>query len=414
MRPFLALAGGLSARGHDVTLALTSVDTKDYTPYAKSLGFEIIHAHETYVKWGADRLSRVKEDIIRAKQLEQVPRLYDDLLEPAVDELYEVSKRLCEENDVVLGHFVGHPLQLAASKRDRPYATVVMNPDVFPSRLRAPSTVPDLGRWLNPLWWRLAGAMTNRMLLKYINRLRSREGAPPARDVFGEAWQSKPLTLITASPSLFERPADWGDHLQVCGFLAPPEETTDWVMPEDLRKFLDAGDPPVYMTFGSVPHTRASAELLIEAARAAGCRAIIQARWDGIPDSGSDPNIHRLEAAPHHRIFPHCSLVVHHGGAGTSHSASRAGCPSLVVEHLGDQIFWGTQLKRMGLTSRVLHERSVTPKTLAAEIRTILATPAMKERARRIGEAMKNEDGVARAVELIEERMGRGVHSRRA
>lgn len=405
IRPFIALAGGLSARGHEVTLALTSVDIKDYTPYAKSLKFEIIHAHDTYAAWGADRLSRLKQDIIKTKQIDQVTRLYDDLLEPAVEEMYEVSRRLCDENDAVLGYFIVHPLQLAALNRDRPYATLVWSPDFFPSRHRAPSTLPDLGKWMNPGWWRLAGAITNRMILKYVNRLRAREGYPAANDVFSDAWQSKALTLIAASPTLFDRPADWGDHLQVCGFLAVPEEAGEWVMPEELRRFLDAGDPPVFMTFGSMPQSRPATELFIDAARAAGCRAIIQARWDAIPHSGEDPNIHRIGAAPHHEIFPYCSLVVHHGGAGTSHSASLAGCPSIVVEHFGDQIFWGAQLKRAGLTTKVLHARSVTSKILGAEIRNVLTSPAMKAQARRVAESMKKEDGVKRAVALIEERL---------
>ena len=400
IRPFLALAGGLSARGHEVTLAVTSVDTADYTPYAESLRFRIIHAHDTYRTWGADRRSSLKEGVIKAKQIDQVTRLYDDLLEPAVEEMYEVSQRLCEENDAVLGYFIAHPLQLAALKSGRPYGSLVWSPDFYASRYRPPSTLPDLGRWVNPWWWRLVGAITNRMLLKYINRLRSTVGYPAAGDVFADAWQSSALTLIAASPSLFQRPPDWGDHLQVSGFLALPDKVGEWVMPEDLRRFLGAGDPPVYMTFGSMPQSRAATELFVEAARAAGCRAIVQAPWEG-----KDPRIFPIAAAPHHEIFPRCSLVVHHGGAGTTHSASRAGCPSVVVEHFGDQIFWGAQLKRAGLTTRTLHARSVTPLTLAREIRTILGSPAMQERARTVAASMKKEDGVARAVTLIEERL---------
>jgi UDP:flavonoid glycosyltransferase YjiC (YdhE family) len=114
-----------------------------------------------------------------------------------------------------------------------------------------------------------------------------------------------------------------------------------------------------------------------------------------------DGNIHRIDGAPHHRIFPRCSLVVHHGGAGTTHSASLAGCPSIIVEHFGDQIFWGVQLKRVGLANRTLHRRSVTPRTLAEEIRRNLQSSAMKARAREIGASMKKEKGVERAVALI-------------
>ncbi|HEX6095650.1 MAG TPA: glycosyltransferase [Thermoanaerobaculia bacterium] len=403
IRPFLALAGGLSAKGHDVTLAVTSVDLKDYTPYAESLKFRILHAHETYTPWGVERLARLKHDVIKSKQLEQVPRLFDELLEPAVDEMYAVARRLAEENDAMLGYFIAHPVQLAAAKSGRPYAPLVWSPDFYRSRHKPPSTLPNLGPWINPLWWKLAAGITNKMLLKYVNRLREREGYPAARDVFSDVWESKALTLIAASPSLYQRPADWGDHLQVSGFLALPDDAQDWVMLEDLRRFLDAGDPPVFMTFGSMPQSRPATELFVEAAKAAGCRAIVQAQGDGV--AGSDPDILHIQSAPHHRIFPRCSLVVHHGGAGTTHSASLAGCPSIIVEHFGDQIFWGAQLQQAGLTTRMLHERSVTPKILAAEIRKVLQSPSIQERARAVAASMQQEDGVQRAVTLIEQRL---------
>lgn len=407
IRPFIALAGGLSAHGHDVTLAVTSLDAKDYTSYARSMNFEIIHAHDTYRKWGADRVAQLEQSIISAKTLDQMTLFFDEVLEPAIDEIYECSQRLCRENDVVLGYFIAHPLQLAALKSGRPYGTVVWSPDYYPSRTRPPSTLPDLGPWVNLLWWKLARRITNGMILKYFNRLRIREGYPAATDVFSDLWESKALTLIAASPSLYERPADWGDHLQVSGFLRLPEEAEPWTMPEDFARFLSEGDPPVYMTFGSMPQARATTELFIDAAKAAGCRAIIQASSSAFPDGVADPNIHRIEGAPHDRIFPHCSLVVHHGGAGTTHTASLAGCPSIIVEHFGDQIFWGAQLKRLGLSNRTLHRRSVTPKTLAAEIHRILHSSAMKARARETGASMRKEEGVERAVALIENHLTR-------
>lgn len=407
IRPFLALAGGLRSNGHEVTLAVTSVDTKNYTSYARSAGFEIVHAHDTYKAWGGDRISRIKRSIVSAKPIDQVTRLFDDLLEPAVDEMYEVSTRLCRENDAVVGYFIVHPLQLAASKSGRPHAIAVWSPDYYASRHRPPSTVPDLGRWLNPWWWKLARRITNRMILKYVNRLRAREGVPDATDVFSEVWESQALTLVAASPSLFDRPADWDDRIQVCGYLGLPEDAEEWVMPEDLARFLAEGDPPVYMTFGSMPQTRASTELFVEAVNAVQCRAIVQAPWSELPGFVTGSNIHRIETAPHHRIFPHCALVVHHGGAGTSHSASLAGCPSIIIEHFGDQIFWGIQLKRVGLLHKVLHERSVTPSILAAEIRRVLRSPAMKRSALEIGAAMREEEGVKRAVALIESHLAR-------
>ena len=141
---------------------------------------------------------------------------------------------------------------------------------------------------------------------------------------------------------------------------------------------------------------------MVDAARIAGWRAIIQSGWEMITDIPEDPDVYRISPAPHRYLFPHCAAVVHHGGAGTTQSAMLYGCPSVVVEHFGDQIFWGRELRRLGIAPRLLHRRSVTPEKLARAIRTVLDSPDMKNKAEKIGKDMKNEDGVERAVELLE------------
>ena len=87
----------------------------------------------------------------------------------------------------------------------------------------------------------------------------------------------------------------------------------------------------------SVEHVRKFTRLMVDAAEIAGRRAIIQSHWESITDIPEHPGIFRITKAPHQVIFPHCSAVVHHGGAGTTHSATRAGCPSVVVEHIYDE-----------------------------------------------------------------------------
>jgi sterol 3beta-glucosyltransferase/vancomycin aglycone glucosyltransferase len=105
----------------------------------------------------------------------------------------------------------------------------------------------------------------------------------------------------------------------------------------------------------------------------------------------------------HDLLFPHCAAVVHHGGAGTSHAASRAGRPSIVIEHVTDQAFWGGVLHRTGLAPPILHRRTVTADALARAITAVLGSTAIRERARTIGERMRQENGVARAIELVEQ-----------
>lgn len=112
--------------------------------------------------------------------------------------------------------------------------------------------------------------------------------------------------------------------------------------------------------------------------------------------------------APHRHLFTHCAAVVHHGGAGTAQSAMVYGCPS-VVERFADQMFWGRELRRLGIAPRLLRRRSVTPEKIAREIRTVLDSSDMKGEAEKIGQDMQNEDGAERAVEWIE-KLGRSFN----
>jgi len=137
-----------------------------------------------------------------------------------------------------------------------------------------------------------------------------------------------------------------------------------------------------------------------------GCRAIVQSNWNDVTSMPEDARIYRLVSAPHTEIFPRCAAVVHHGGAGTTQTALRCGRASVVVAHVTDQFFWGAKLEELGVAPAAIDRRKATPAKLAAAIRKVLATPAMRARAEELGRKLQAEDGVAEAVRIIERRFG--------
>ena len=171
-----------------------------------------------------------------------------------------------------------------------------------------------------------------------------------------------------------------------------------------LEAFLAAKPTPIYIGFGSMPERDAArmTRLILEALRLSGQRCILLSGWAGLGSASLPDTVFHVESIPHAWLFKRVAAVVHHGGAGTSHAASRAGCPSIVVEHVTDQAFWGGVLHRAGIAPPMLHRRTVTAAKLARAIRATLGSPSMREKARAIGESMRNEDGVKRAVTLIE------------
>ena len=138
---------------------------------------------------------------------------------------------------------------------------------------------------------------------------------------------------------LLPKPKDWGPHIFVSGFFVlPPKET--FTPPPDLQEFLEAGDPPIYIGFGSivVDDPDAMTSMVFEAIRQAGVRALVSKGWGGLGTANIEmpSNIFLLGNIPHTWLFERVSAVVHHGGAGTTATGLFAGKPTVVVPFFGD------------------------------------------------------------------------------
>lgn len=320
--------------------------------------------------------------------------------------MFDAARRLCAESDVLVGHYFMHPLQTAAEAAGRPYVSVLLSHAAIPSDFDHPLTGSRAGKYIHRVLWWLTRTLLNRTLKHYPDRLRSRLGLPPVRDVVTQVWLSHHLTLAAVSATICRAQTDWPQSVRVCGFLDTLNLAMEGDIPPGPAGFLVAGDAPVYMTFGSWmprdPTGQAKAlRLLTDAARQAGCRAIVQAPSAAACGFQSDGDILYIAAAPHHAIFPHCHAVVHHGGAGTTQSVMRAAKPSVVVANISEQEHWGRELRRLGIAGRPARRRKVTAPALASRLRHVLASPEMAARAADIAGAMKHEHGVDAAVALV-------------
>lgn len=405
IRPFLALAGGLRARGHEVSLAITSVDGKEYGSYGKEMDFAVSHVGRlTCDEHTVDRFLRK----IRAtgNPLRQLELILEHYFNPVISEMFDAAERLCRENDAIIGHFIHFPAQTAAERAGKPYATVMMNHLGVYSKYARIYGVPYLGTWMNPCWNRLFHYAIDRSIGAEVNRVRTSVGLPPVARVAETVWISQRLNLIAETAAIGRRQPDWPDIHHVCGVFTVPNAAEPWAMPDDLKRFLEAGPRPVFLTLGSMisidPSPGTITDTLVRGALLAGCRAVVQSRWNELPEFPDHPQIYKIRRAPHQYILPHCSAVVHHGGAGTTHSAMLHGCPSVIIEHIGDQGFFANELHRLGVAPKVLHRRNVTARKLARSIRAVLEDPDMKKRAEALREFMLKENGVEKAVELIE------------
>jgi UDP:flavonoid glycosyltransferase YjiC (YdhE family) len=210
--------------------------------------------------------------------------------------------------------------------------------------------------------------------------------------------------LYGYSRHVIPRAADWPDDVHVTGywFLDP---ASDWTPPPALTAFLAEGPPPVYVGFGSMSSRdpRATTDLILEALRRAGQRGLLLSGWSGLDPGDLPESVMMIDSAPFGWLFSRMAAVVHHGGAGTTAEGLRAGVPSVIVPFFGDQPYWGQRVAALGVGPAPLPRQRLAADRLGAAIAQAVSDVSMRQRAAELGARIRAEDGVARAVALIED-----------
>jgi sterol 3beta-glucosyltransferase len=205
------------------------------------------------------------------------------------------------------------------------------------------------------------------------------------------------------STHVLPRPADWPDSSRVTGywFLDEPQ----WKPPEALYEFLAAGPKPIYVGFGSMVSSNASriTEIVLDAVKKSDQRAVLASGWGGLDhqEIGQSERVFFVRHAPHDWLFQRVSAAVHHGGAGTTAAAVRAGIPSIIVPFYGDQPFWARCLHRKGVAPPALNRKALNSDAMADALNAA-EHPAMKQRAFELGCAVRAEDGVGEALRCLQ------------
>lgn len=239
-------------------------------------------------------------------------------------------------------------------------------------------------------------------LIDIINRFRRRMLLlEPINPPWGTNLQSRlkiPFTYCW-SPALIPKPADWGSDIGISGFFYLPKASSYKPDPE-LQAFLDAGEPPIYIGFGSIVVDKPEefTKLILEAVKKAGVRALVSRGWSNVGGNDVPDNVYLLGNVPHDWLFRHVSAVVHHGGAGTCAIGLALGRPTVIVPFFGDQFWWAGIVSRAGAGPQAVPFKELTADKLADNIKKALE-PDMKAKARELSEKMKDENGVKTAAE---------------
>jgi sterol 3beta-glucosyltransferase len=256
----------------------------------------------------------------------------------------------------------------------------------------------NLGGLLNRASYRLVG-MLSRPYSGLIRSWRADSLELQPRDKPPRAGR----TLYCYSPSLVPTPSDWPPDAVATGYWLREDGDEESVDP-DLKSFVEADPPAVYVGFGSSvgpDPARLGAEVT-QAIRRVGTRVVVATGWGGVSDLAASERILVVERVPHRWLFPRVAAVVHHGGAGTTAASLLAGRPTVVCPFQGDQHFWGAAVHRAGAGPDPLPAKKVTHERLSAALRGALQDAAMKRCATELSDRIRREDGAGRASEEIE------------
>jgi sterol 3beta-glucosyltransferase len=331
------------------------------------------------------------------------------LLAPVVRDMVQDLHDACRGTDalICLGVFGAFGRSIAQSL-SLPLILVEPTP-LLPTRAFPAAGWPiqaDLGGLHN----RLSGvAMLNviwQWYCPFVNDFRRRLGLSPFSAArFIRDLRATPL-LGAYSPHVIPPPPDWPATAHMAGYfwLDQPEA---WQPPTALQTFLEDGAPPVYVGFGSMSGQDPGqmGALVLDALAQCGQRGVLATGWGGLNAGHLPPDVFVLDAAPHAWLFPRMAAVVHHGGAGTTAAALRAGAPSVIVPFIVDQSFWGVRVKALGVGPDPIPVKRLTAGRLAAAIDRAATDTAMRQRAQALGPALRAEDGLGCAVSLIRQHL---------
>jgi vancomycin aglycone glucosyltransferase len=278
-----------------------------------------------------------------------------------------------------------------------PYVLATFAPGSLPSPHQSPLPRPGRpfppGETDNRVLWDVDAERVNALYRGPLNAYRAALGLPPVDNVRDHVFTDHPW--LAADPILCPWPGSPDLHVVQTGAWILPDERP---LPSELEAFLDAGPPPVYVGFGSVCAPEDAARLAIEAIRAQGRRAVVARGWADLALVDDRDDCFVVGEVNHQVLFGRMAAVVHHGGAGTTTTATRAGAPQVVVPQIADQPYWAGRVAELGIGAA--HDGPTpTFESLSAALAAALASET-RARATAVATTIRT-DGATVAAKLL-------------
>ncbi|MBE5804434.1 MAG: glycosyltransferase family 1 protein [Clostridiales bacterium] len=397
VRPYVLLGRELKARGHEITIATLSGFEKlieenglNYFP----LSGDVVKLMSNVMKPGVNGVTFLKQ--------------FEDSIKDVAPVLLADLTRACEGADAMMCTFLGSLFYSIAEKHNIPCIQTHYFP-MDPNAVTPISSAPGqrLGKTWNRTSYRLGYLLISMLEKRYLTQWRVENGLEVRKLKTTPDYRVGDRTvpvIYAVSPMVLPRPKEWGEHIHMSGFWWDDEPVT-WEPPQELQEFLDNGEQPIYIGFGSMVSGDMNKTFtkVLKAVRAARVRAVINLGWAAKDmHLKSNNRVYFADYVPHDWLFPRVRAVVHHGGAGTTAAGLRYGKPTLVVPFGGDQPFWGNRINAIGCGPKPISRDRLTVQRLTKGLIDLTTHGSYRVAAQEMGMRLSQETGTRNAADIVE------------
>lgn len=389
VQPYAVLGNGLRAAGHQVRFI--TFESFEFLVTENNLDFHPIqgNAQALVATGGADTLGLI--------------RSFGSLAEGYARDL---SAPELGETDLIVNQLPGGVYGFdLAEKYSVPLALAAVIPlartQAFPLMGFPKIQLPGYNR----ATYYIGEQMAWQMFRTVINRWRKQTLGLPALPIKGyfEKIGTRQIPILNGfSRHVVPRPVDWSEHIHITGYWSP--EQKNWNPPDNLLSFINAGSPPVFIGFGSMPvkDPQRTTDIILEALRQSGQRGILHMGWGGLGNQPLPDYAFKIDYAPYDWLFPRMAMAIHHGGSGTTAFGLRSGIPSCVVSFVFDQHYWGERIAALGTGPRPIRYKELTVERLTEAIRIGVGNSQMRQKAVELGQKIQKENGIENALNVFE------------
>jgi len=399
--PYISLALGLMDKGHEVILAAP----ENFSDMIKRRGIQ-------YMPLPGDSQQVIDSEEgrkwIAAGDIKTFMKEMGNIFSTRKVELRRDALAACANSEAIIcGTLMVYYSAILSEKLRIPIMYANVNP-VYVSTSAFPHFVLSSRNlrigWLN--------ALTYSLVFKAIHKQMANDFIEWRKDLLLDARQPMPFPQILRkgfpvvlgySEELLAKPKDWGEKICISGiWKTGAQHQKKDPPPVELVSWINAGSPPLYIGFGSMPVTDPGKmqKMIIDICKEADTRLILHGSWPDLRND-KDPHVYHLnQFIDLEWLFPRCSVLVHHGGVGTTHLGIAAGIPAVICSIFADNALWGERLTSMDL-GRHIPFKNLQKNRLAKAIKDV-QTEKVRENTARVGRKLAREDGLKTALDFIE------------